>query len=508
VREGSVIEYSYKLTSNSFYNLPEWRFRQEIPVIWSEYVTGIPDFFNYVQIAQGYDPPEVLNTTVENRTIGSTAFRDKITQRVQVHLPAFRDEPYLTSEEDVVEKVEYQLASVSFPGMLTEKIIPTWAQLADGLNEDEDFGKLLKKGSTVKDAVALATAGLSTEKDKIAAIHQHIKSNYQWNEYYSVWTSQTISNLIKTKQGNSADLNLLLVLMLREAAIDANPVILSTRSNGKINPAYPVINKFNHVVAYVKSENKIFAIDAIDPMLPSDMIAYEDLNGQGLLIKEKGYEWVMLGENIKESSYHNITATLEEGNLKGTIAMAHRGYNAAEMRKAIKKSNTADIATAYFKNYFNEVNLETPTFENQEDANASLKGNFQFTSNAYVEDGGNFIYVSPMLGFGLKENPFKKPERFYPIDFAHPLDDTYLFNFQIPQGYTVTETPKPLRLSLEDGSMRCDYNIETKENEVKVSYRLTRKRTQFTVEEYQILRNFYEQVATQCGGQIVLKKAD
>lgn len=508
VREGSVIEYSYKYTTNRIFSIPAWQFRREIPVIWSEYVTAIPDFFNYVQIGQGYDSPEVVENWEENRSLGQTAFRERFTQRVQAHLPAFRDEPYLSSEEDVVEKVEYQLASVNFPGMMTEKVIPTWGQLAKGLLEDEDFGKFLKKGNQVKDAVALITNGLTNEKDKIIAIHQHIKDNYQWNEYYDIWTSQTIANLLKTRQGNGADLNLLLVLMLREAGIDANPVILSTRSHGKINTTYPLISKFNHVVAYVKNGDKGYALDAIDPMLPSDMVAYEDLNGEAFLIGDEKYEWVMLGENVKESSYHNISATLEEGSLKGNISMAHRGYHATAIRKEFKKGNTTDIANAYFKNYFTEVNLVEPAFENQADANASLKGNVQFISNAYVEDGGTFIYVSPMLGFGLKENPFKKPERVYPIDFAHPADDTYLFNFKVPEGYTVTEAPKSVRLSMEDGSMRCDYNIETKPNEVKVSYRFTRKRVYFKVEEYQILRNFYEQVATQCGGQIVLKKKE
>ncbi|MFN7119508.1 MAG: transglutaminase domain-containing protein [Saprospiraceae bacterium] len=508
VREGSVIEYSYKYITNRIYTLPSWQFRHEIPVIWSEYATAIPDFFNYVQMAQGYDAPEVVKNWDENRTIGDTPFRDRYTQRVQVHLPAFRDEPFSSAEEDVVEKIEYQLSTVNFPGMMTEKIIPTWGQLAKGLSDDEDFGKFLKKGSQVKDAVALAINGLSSDKDKIAAIHQHIKDNYQWNEYYGIWTSQPIANLLKTRQGNGADLNLLLVLMLREAGIDANPVILSTRSHGKINSLYPILYKFNHVVAYIKSGDKGYALDAIDPMLPSDMVAYEDLNGEGLLVGEEHYGWVALGDNVKETSYHSIVATLEDGVLKGTISMAHRGYGATEIRKKFKKSNNSDIATAYFKNYFTEVNLKDPAFENQADANASLKGNVQFTSNAYVEDGGTFIYVSPMLGFGMKENPFKKPERNYPIDFAHPTEDTYLFTFKVPAGYTVTEAPKPVRLSLEDGSMRCDYNIETKPNEVKVSYRFSRKRIQFKVEEYQVLRNFYEQLATQCGGQIVLKKND
>jgi hypothetical protein len=528
VREGSVIEYTYELSSDFLSTLPDWEFQWEIPVAWSQYKTATPEYFRYVQVSEVHDAFETHETDRVSRTISilytvdvsndptivkkqsrteTVNYYDHTSLWIQQDMPALKEESYVASRHDLIPRVEFQLASVNFPGELPDRYLPTWGQLVQELNEEEDFGKLLSKGNAVRESLGSVLTDAPAEKDKINAIHRFVKTNFQWNQWYSYLASQTIGNLLKTRQGNSADLNLLLVLLLREAGINAHPVILSTRSHGRVNTAYPLLSKFNHALAYVTTGGKGFPIDAIDPQLPVDMICFEDLNGEGLLIKPDGYDWIALGENIKENSYHSVNATIHEGALKGTINMAHRGYGAVQMRNVLQKSNTADAAKTYFKAYFSEVDLQEPKFENPEDANAPLKGVFSFTSPSYVEDGGDFIYVNPMLGFGLKESPFKKPERTYPVDFAHPADDVYQFNFAVPAGYTVAEVPKPLRLVNEDGTLRCDYNVESKPTEVKISYRFSRKRILFKPDEYSTLKNFYEQIATQCSGQIVLKKA-
>lgn len=527
IREGAVIEYAYEMTSDFLFSLPEWYFQWDIPVAWSEYKVATPEYFRYAQIGQGYDLYEVSETDRESRNISflysvdtsndpkivrkqtqteTVNYYDNIAHWVQKDAPAFREEPYITSKEDLINKMEHQLASVSFPGQLPDRVIPNWAELAKDLSEDDDFGKFLKKDNAVKATVAALIADVKTDKEKIEAIHNYVKKNYKWNESYGFYASQSVDALLKARSGNGADINLLAVLMLREAGLDAHPVVLSTRTHGKINQAYPLMNKFNHVIAYVKLGDKGIAIDATDPLLPTDMICFEDLNGEGLLVKDDGYEWVMLGDNVKENTYNSIVATLKDGNLNGVVTTGHKGYAAARMRKAIQSAGTENMAKSYLNNYFTEVNLAKSTFENQDDPNAGLKGIFEFSSSTFIEDGGDFVYVNPMLGFGLKENPFKKPERAFPIDFAHPTFDTYQLTFNVPDGYEVSEAPKSMRLANEDGSVNFDYLIENTPKQVKLNYRLSRKRTVFTPEEYVDLRTFYDQIATACSGQLVLKK--
>src|SRR5687768_7983476 len=55
VKEGSVIEYEYKITSDFLTNLQPWTFQErDAPVLWSEYKLSLPGFLDYVFLSQGF----------------------------------------------------------------------------------------------------------------------------------------------------------------------------------------------------------------------------------------------------------------------------------------------------------------------------------------------------------------------------------------------------------------------------------------------------------------------
>lgn len=56
IKEGSIVEYSYKIKSDFFYNFRDWTFQSSIPVAWSEFSVSVPDYFTYRQLMQGYEP--------------------------------------------------------------------------------------------------------------------------------------------------------------------------------------------------------------------------------------------------------------------------------------------------------------------------------------------------------------------------------------------------------------------------------------------------------------------
>jgi len=46
VREGSIIEYSYRRTTGDYYHLVPWIFQTDIPVMYSEFNLRVPDYFH------------------------------------------------------------------------------------------------------------------------------------------------------------------------------------------------------------------------------------------------------------------------------------------------------------------------------------------------------------------------------------------------------------------------------------------------------------------------------
>src|SRR6185312_824414 len=104
VKEGSIIDYSYEITSNYNMLLPTWRFQSDrFPCLWSELQVDIPQTLMYVMVKQGMHP-----YSVDKGSEASESFRmstkeggwmvvDATTERhhwVMKDIPAFQQEPF------------------------------------------------------------------------------------------------------------------------------------------------------------------------------------------------------------------------------------------------------------------------------------------------------------------------------------------------------------------------------------------------------------------------------
>lgn len=67
VKEGSIIEYSYTISSSFLHNLQPWVFQGDYPCLWSEYEVYIPQYFRYVFLSQGYLPYSINSQSVEHK---------------------------------------------------------------------------------------------------------------------------------------------------------------------------------------------------------------------------------------------------------------------------------------------------------------------------------------------------------------------------------------------------------------------------------------------------------
>ena len=54
VKEGSVIEYSFRVTYPGFQYIPTWTFQGSYPELWSEYDITVPTLYDYAVRHQGY----------------------------------------------------------------------------------------------------------------------------------------------------------------------------------------------------------------------------------------------------------------------------------------------------------------------------------------------------------------------------------------------------------------------------------------------------------------------
>lgn len=502
VKVGSIIEYSYKVYSEFFFNFPSWKFQSSIPIIWSEYRADIPEFFVYEKYMQGYLSIAINESERKNQgqsTITSNRW-------VVKDAPAFREEAYMTCEDDYLSKINFALSHYQING-ITYEIMGSWEKLRENLLKSEYFGDLVDHSAFLNKPVKELTGNVTDPKEKVRLIYEYVKKNLAWNGV-SEFDSYSIKDAFKEGKGSSADINLSLASMLREADINVDLVILSTRDHGFIRQQYSMAKQFNYVICKVNLEGETFFLDATDKYLPQEIIPERCLNGNGLLIsKTKGVEWIDLELMDKSKSLISSDFTMDEnGGLKGKFDLSKSRYFARNMRESYKSKGEED----YLKSFVSGKpwKISESKFTALTEVQNPVKEELDVEISDHIMMAAEMAYISPILLSKIDENPFKRVEREYPVDFGSPFENLYVSKITIPENFVVDELPKSKIISLPENGGRFVYNIVNNGNTIFITSNFSINKSLFVQHEYPALREFYNQVVAMQSEQIVLKKVE
>jgi Domain of Unknown Function with PDB structure (DUF3858) len=118
----------------------------------------------------------------------------------------------------------------------------------------------------------------------------------------------------------------------------------------------------------------------------------------------------------------------------------------------------------------------------------------------------DLLYINPVLIQEYKENPFSSVVRRYPVEMPYRIDETYILNLEIPEGYVVDEIPKSAKVGLGDGEGYFEYLISATGGTIQLRTRVVLQKVTFPPDEYDGLRDFFGFVVKKQSEQIVLKK--
>lgn len=504
VKEGSVIEYRYvREAPLTVREEPRpWYFQGDIPFRWSEMNITMPSSLYYKIIYGGYLPYDI-NTkepvTVNFGSVQEKAMRYKV---VVKNAPAFRNEPYTGALDDYVSKASFELTSIAYASG-TRHFSETWQHVYKLLMDREDFGERMKERSYLKDEINVLSA-LTDSAAKINAAFDYIAKTMKWNGYYSKYMG-SLRKAFDSKTGSSSEINMMLVLLLKELGFDANPVLISTRSNGLINAQLPSLDKFNYLVAQVSLKGRNVLMDATEPLSKPGLPDPRCLNKSGLLLGKDSCSLIPVIPAEKWGSVTTVNAEIDStGRLAGTYSSSYNGYHALALRKSYHNSNQADF-NATVKNSAPDWQLSHIAIENETKAAEPFKIRFDFESFDNIGKAGA-IYINPMLSQRISQNPFKDAERIYPIDFVYPQDNIYVGSIRIPEGYVAEALPKNMSLVLPEKSGKYTYIIDEVNGTIRIRSQLSITRTDFTPLQYSFLREFYKAIVQKNEELIILKR--
>ena len=527
VKVGSVIDVTYKTISPYLFNFQDWEFQSTIPVKWSEYRAQIPEYYEYQKFAQGYVPFKINEQSAMKRTItlsskqrasgidvSATTFSshnidymENQFRWVAEGVAAFKVEPYMTTYRDYISKLNFELALIKIPGEPIQTVMGTWENINKELMDATNFGGVVKRSAYLKKTVDEITQGKIEEADKLAAIFNFVRSNVEWDGNYRLFSESDFKNVLESKKGSSAEINLLLVSMLQKAGMKADPVVLSTRDHGFVRQQFPLSSQFNYVICAANMKGKLLLLDATDRSLPIQMLPERCLNGSGFLISETQPGWIDLVPSVKSRIVTDATLVInDDGDMKASIKYSREGYDGQKMRLEFHSKGEEDYLKGVRER--NGWTIHSGKFENLENPNSPVAEIYELSIPS--DNGGmaDIIYISPLIGNDITDNPFKSEKREYPVDFGSPFERTNLIKLKVPEGYQVEDIPKPLAIALPNGGGRFVYSVNNLNGLVSITTQFIISKSLFNQMEYENLREFYAQVVAKNDEQIVIKKSN
>jgi len=507
VKDGSVVEYKYSILSPFMYVIPKVMIEDEVPIRYFEYVFDAPIYYGYNVNYKGELKP-FKQEVADKMLYGS----DSRTYRFAYKdIAAYKDEKYVNNIENYRTSVRFELNSTNFPmtgGNLHDGSMSggfksygvSWQDIRKQLYDDENFGDELKRNNLVKEILPEEIKSIKNEAERAAAVLKFTQSKYSWDGEYSAFTDKGLKNLISTKLGNSAEINLLLILLMRSANLNAEPVLLSTVGRGILTSYSPSIGMLNYVLASVDFDGKFTLYDATSKMTTPNIIRPAALNYYGFVMTKTEAKQINVLCPQKSVTYLTVDAKLNPDGTFGGSFSDRDTMLYAMMNNERHDENKTEYQNTYYKERykFPYTNIKSGVTEK-----GDFQTSFDFDSDSFVDGIGNKLVFNPLLFLFNKSHEFDQTdERRSPIELYTGYDKIKKVTITLPDGYVFENVPKSKKFRTEDSAIQYVYKVTQEGNKLTVETTTTVEDPVYPKEYYPAFKQIFDNI-TKMEGQVV-----
>ena len=352
----------------------------------------------------------------------------------------------------------------------------SWQKLHKRLKKSPDFGKPLLKSFKLTDSLStLLDDDYSDSLKKLIKIYDFVRFNIHWDSSYANTISRNIEEIIKYKYGNSAEINMTLVSLLRRAGFNAYPALASTRDNGLVDSSFANLIQFNTILSVVDFPEleKPLVMDASHIENSYNNLNKNDKNNMCWAVEPENYSMIDL-----------ISEDVDVDDIKLEISSVE-GFSCK-----FKNYSTNDIAADKVAYCLNNKKSLIKKFYNLDIENVDIYSNLKFPDGNF-ECSGNFNITQQQASQPFKlffnSNPFVDDIRTIPIDFIckkkismEVITDKYSY---IPENKVIKN---------QDNSLSASFTFEEKLGKLCLKFTLEINKSFFSTEEYFSLKEFFD----------------
>jgi len=419
------------------------------------------------------------------------------------NLPPAKGEPYMPPFVDVAPQI---------------RLGAYW--LWDDWNEVGAFYRALSEEALVPDEaikkkVEELTAKCATEQEKARAIFHYVQSHVRWVEVEldrSGWKPHPASKTFDVGYGDCKDMATLLVAMLDVAGIKAQPAIISTKDNGRVQVNYLSRSWFNHCITHVSlSGDTELWLDPTVGCCPFGELPSSDEGRMALLIDEdttvvKRTPASSCEDNVARAKVH--VELTPEGQFKVGMEETYLGEQAIRMRIAathMDKEEKERFVSLMLDEWSPGVELGKYEFQNTDDPDKPLILRLEFSFPASAVETGDMLVLpfAPPHHYNSVPRLLAK-KRKYPVEFREPWTDEAVTTFELPPGRRLAAPLEGKNLRTAYGSYRVSF--ENQGSRIVCRRRFSLKECRIPRLDYDGLQSFLKKVRRLDGRSVMLDK--
>ena len=482
VKEGTVIEYEYKIHSQLFWELHDWYAQCEIPVVYAKLDMNIPNYLIFNVEDHGI---QRLTYTCTQGSIQYKVESDPLANPMYVNtnhyvfegrnLMGLPKDDYVWCVQDYWAGITAELKEYRLRGMNQMDYAKTWQQIDEMILNSDDLGIHMNDHSPLskelKDAKIEEIADL---RERAVAVFKLVTGKVRWNGKYEL-SPELSSETVKKGEGTNADINLLLLQSLHDVGLNAAPVMLRTRDLGMLPYNFPSISKFSTFIVgiilptggnvYLDASSKYESLNC----LPEVMLVEK----ARLVRKDNKSHWVNLQKVSKTETNTVIDATLTaDGMLTG--------------------KQTTRVSVGEYKSEPTETD---------------------YNKQGQVTDGVISICPFPeklieRSAFPLcsADNVFAAETRTMPVEFPCIGSNRVVINITLPDGYEVDGEAKNTTVTTPDKGIEGRIQTAIYVGRVQLTCQFNITRLAHPKEDYADLRQIFDMLSQYTSEQLVIKK--
>jgi transglutaminase-like putative cysteine protease len=398
-----------------------------------------------------------------------------------------------------VPAVRYESSSPGASETLAHLSVSTygdWNDLADWYWQLVDSQLVLTP--EIEATVAEVTAGLTTNREKAAAIHNWVVRNTRYvglefgiHGYKPYRTSECFAR----RFGDCKDTASLMKVMLEAAGIPARLVLVRTRDQGRVDEFPPSLAVFNHVIAYVP-ELELY-LDGTAGFSGSGELPSLDQGASALIVNDGS------GGTFHEIPWLSASASVSQVDLeldlsgqtptaRGQLRMT--GAFAPSMRREFE---AAELRTEHFREFFSGevagIEVSEVAFNDLGDIEHPVEIAFSLEGGDWARVQGDQLVLQLFATDSeLLEAFAGASTRTMPLSTGYPfvLDENY--EIRVAAGLVPVDLPGGISIDSDFGSLHTE--VAFADGVLATRFFFTLEATSVEPERYADFREFMGRV--------------